>query len=145
MAMLSRLVISLLVAAAVAAVAQFLAVNHGWQLFLLFAVATALTATLVALLPLPAPGVQPAVGGNGAASGDAEQTQRDREQGEVKWFNANKGFGFIIRENGEEIFVHFRSIRGDGRRSLRDGERVSFCVAETDKGPQAEEVESIEE
>lgn len=64
----------------------------------------------------------------------------DREHGKVKWFNVSKGFGFIIREDGEEIFVHFRSIRGSGRRSLRDGQAVSFVVADSDKGPQAEDV-----
>ncbi|MDX1734686.1 MAG: cold shock domain-containing protein [Halioglobus sp.] len=58
----------------------------------------------------------------------------------MKWFNGNKGFGFIIRDNGEEIFVHFRSIQGGGRRGLRDGQRVSFVVRDSDKGPQAEEV-----
>jgi cold shock CspA family protein len=65
-----------------------------------------------------------------------------RHQGSVKWFNAAKGFGFITMDTGEEIFVHFRSIRGEGRRSLEDGQRVSFVVAETDKGPQAEDVDS---
>jgi CspA family cold shock protein len=64
-----------------------------------------------------------------------------RERGTVKWFNVSKGFGFIVRENGEEIFVHFRSIRGEGRRGLRDGQSVTFIVAESDKGPQAEDVE----
>ena len=63
-----------------------------------------------------------------------------RESGQVKWFNANKGFGFITRENGEDIFVHFRSIRGKGRRILRDGQRVEFVVTEGDKGLQAEDV-----
>ncbi|MEM1404011.1 MAG: cold shock domain-containing protein [Pseudomonadota bacterium] len=64
------------------------------------------------------------------------------ESGTVKWFNGTKGFGFIIRENGEEIFVHHRSIQGDGRRSLKDGADVKFRVVNTDKGPQAEDVES---
>ena len=64
--------------------------------------------------------------------------------GTVKWFNDSKGFGFITRDNGEEIFVHFRSILGEGRRSLRDGQRVSYVVSDSDKGPQAEEVEGLE-
>jgi len=67
-----------------------------------------------------------------------------REEGEVKWFNVTKGFGFITRDNGEEIFVHFRSIRGEGRRSLRDGQRVTYVVSNSDKGPQAEDVEGLE-
>lgn len=65
-----------------------------------------------------------------------------RETGSVKWFNANKGFGFITRDSGDDIFVHFRSIRGKGHRVLRDGERVEFAVSEGDKGLQAEDVEA---
>ena len=67
-----------------------------------------------------------------------------RERGKVKWFNASKGFGFIIKEDGEEIFVHFRSIRGEGRRGLRDGQEVTFVVADSEKGPQAEDVEGLD-
>lgn len=63
-----------------------------------------------------------------------------REQGQVKWFNNAKGFGFIQRATGEDVFVHFRSIVGDGYRSLREGEMVEFVVTEGDKGLQAEEV-----
>ena len=65
-------------------------------------------------------------------------------KGTVKWFNVSKGFGFITKDDGEEIFVHFRSIRGGGRRGLKDGQEVTFVVAQSDKGPQAEDVEGIE-
>ena len=65
-----------------------------------------------------------------------------REKGTVKWFNAAKGFGFITRENGEDIFVHFRSIQGKGHRSLGEGQAVIFDVAEGDKGLQAVDVTS---
>ena len=67
-----------------------------------------------------------------------------REQGIVKWFNDAKGFGFIQRESGEDIFVHFRAIQGDGYRSLQDGQKVEFVVTEGEKGLQAEEVTKID-
>lgn len=67
-------------------------------------------------------------------------TGAPRETGNVKWFNSSKGFGFITRDSGEDIFVHFRSIRGQGHRVLHDGQRVEFVVSEGDKGLQAEDV-----
>ena len=67
-------------------------------------------------------------------------SDQNRESGSVKWFNANKGFGFITRDNGDDIFVHFRSIRGEGHRVLHDGQRVEFVVSEGEKGLQAEDV-----
>lgn len=67
----------------------------------------------------------------------------DREQGKVKWFNVSKGYGFVTRDNGEDIFVHFRSIRGKGRRILHEGQTVVFTVGEGEKGPQAEDVEPL--
>lgn len=67
-----------------------------------------------------------------------------REQGVVKWFNDPKGFGFIQRDNtGEDIFVHFRAIQGDGFRSLKEGQRVEFVVTSSDKGLQADEVTKL--
>ncbi|MEM7098127.1 MAG: cold-shock protein [Pseudomonadota bacterium] len=68
------------------------------------------------------------------------------EEGEVKWFNRSKGYGFIIRGNGEEIFVHQRSIQSDGRdrAALRDGQRVSFVVSAQEKGDQAENVKALD-
>jgi CspA family cold shock protein len=66
--------------------------------------------------------------------------QDSRELGTVKWFNANKGFGFITRDSGEDVFVHFRSIRGKGHRVLRDGQRVDFLISQGNKGLQAEDV-----
>ena len=65
-----------------------------------------------------------------------------RTTGTVKWFNAAKGFGFITRENGEDVFVHFRSIQGKGHRSLGEGQAVIFSVTEGDKGLQAVDVTS---
>ena len=63
-----------------------------------------------------------------------------REKGTVKWFNAAKGYGFIQRENGEDVFVHFSAIQTQGYRSLDEGARVSFVVKNGPKGLQAEQV-----
>lgn len=66
--------------------------------------------------------------------------QGNRETGTVKWFNTSKGFGFISRDSGDDIFVHFRAIRGEGHRVLVEGQRVEFAVMQRDKGLQAEDV-----
>ena len=63
-----------------------------------------------------------------------------REKGVVKWFNAAKGFGFIQRETGEDVFVHFSAIQSTGYRSLDEGSQVQFVVKKGPKGLQAEEV-----
>ncbi len=65
------------------------------------------------------------------------------ESGVVKWFNDDKGFGFIERENGSDVFVHFRAINGTGRRTLSEGQLVSFDVYEGEKGPQADNVSVV--
>ena len=67
-----------------------------------------------------------------------------RERGVIKWFNAAKGYGFIRRATGEDVFVHFRAIRGDGHRILVEGQRVEFVVARREKGLQAEDVTIID-
>ena len=67
----------------------------------------------------------------------------DKEEGIVKWFNDSKGFGFIERESGEDVFVHFSAILGEGFRSLEEGQRVEFSVTQGEKGPQAQEVVQI--
>ena len=64
----------------------------------------------------------------------------EKEQGIVKWFNAGKGYGFIERESGDDVFVHFNAIVGEGYRSLNEGERVEFNVVQGQKGLQAENV-----
>jgi cold shock protein len=63
-----------------------------------------------------------------------------REKGFVKWFNAAKGFGFIQRENGEDVFVHFSAIQSSGYRTLDEGAQVEFVVKKGPKGLQADEV-----
>jgi len=64
----------------------------------------------------------------------------DAVTGTVKWFNDEKGYGFIAREGESDVFVHFRAISMDGRKSLREGQQVEFTVGEGQKGPQAENV-----
>ena len=65
------------------------------------------------------------------------------ETGTVKWFNVKKGYGFITRDHGDDVFVHYRNIDGDGRKLISEGQRVSFVVVASDKGPQAEEVRTL--
>ena len=70
----------------------------------------------------------------------------ERETGTVKWFNAGKGYGFIERDNGEgDVFVHYSAINGSGFKTLDEGQRVTFDVVESDKGPQAQDVEALGE
>jgi CspA family cold shock protein len=64
-------------------------------------------------------------------------------QGTVKWFKNEKGFGFITQEGGPDLFVHFSEIQGDGFKSLNEGDRVEFDVAQGDKGPKAVKVRKI--
>jgi CspA family cold shock protein len=115
--------------------------------------------SMVLLAPMPLIGAQPAslfgflaITGavalnlsinmlqNRAYSAPSAQDLGDRETGTVKWFNTSKGFGFISRDSGDDIFVHFRAIRGEGHRVLVEGQRVEFAVMQRDKGLQAEDV-----
>jgi CspA family cold shock protein len=65
------------------------------------------------------------------------------EKGKVKWFNNTKGYGFVTRESGEDVFVHYRSITGDGYKSLKQGDDVQFEVEEGSKGLQATNVQRV--
>ncbi|HVE62175.1 MAG TPA: cold-shock protein [Mycobacteriales bacterium] len=64
-------------------------------------------------------------------------------QGSVKWFNAEKGFGFIAVDGGQDVFVHYSAIVADGYRSLEEGQRVEFEVTQGQKGPQADQVRPV--
>jgi CspA family cold shock protein len=64
----------------------------------------------------------------------------ERVTGTVKWFNATKGFGFIQQDQGEDVFVHYSAISGDGYRTLEEGQRVEFVVVQGQKSPQAQDV-----
>ena len=67
----------------------------------------------------------------------------ERKQGSVKWFNSTKGFGFIEQESGDDVFVHFQSIVGDGYKSLNENDKVEFDITQGQKGLQASEVKVI--
>ena len=67
----------------------------------------------------------------------------ERKQGTVKWFNNTKGFGFIKQESGDDVFVHFKSIIGDGYKSLAENDKVEYSVAQGPKGLQASEVKIL--
>lgn len=64
-------------------------------------------------------------------------------QGQVKWFNAEKGYGFIESSDGEDVFVHFTGILGEGFRTLEEGQKVTFRTVEGNRGPQASDVEIV--
>ena len=69
--------------------------------------------------------------------------ERRMAQGTVKWFNAEKGYGFISQDDGDDVFVHYSAIAGDGFRSLEEGQRVEFTITQGQKGPQAENIVAI--
>ncbi|QIB66761.1 cold-shock protein [Kineobactrum salinum] len=139
-----KLVISLVIAALASTLATALQGGTFPDFILLtcFALATVATVVLAPLVPARLNAHPPSA----ARTARDDNSGNSREQGTVKWFNSAKGFGFIIRDDGEEIFVHFRAIcgEGEGRRSLRDGQRVAFHTASSDKGPQAEDVEILD-
>jgi CspA family cold shock protein len=71
------------------------------------------------------------------------QIMAERETGTVKWFNDSKGYGFIQRESGADVFVHFRAIRGEGHRTLLEGQKVEYTVTQGQKGLQADDVSAL--
>lgn len=142
MNLVGKIIISALAAAVAWALLQFVPVIPQILALLIATLGTALIVTL--------PGGASAQSTSSAKPAKAAKPPKQapaasgpRVEGEVKWFNVSKGFGFITKDDGDELFVHFRSIRGEGRRGLRDGQRVSFIEAQTEKGPQAEDVEPL--
>lgn len=139
-----RIIISLVIALIVATLYTGLTAAEGFSAafninaILAFSIATVATALVTSA----------GQASNSKASGSSEASSdqdfaygtENREQGIVKWFNYSKGFGFITRDQGDDVFVHYRSIRGNGRRSLHEGQRVEFTATEGEKGLQAEDV-----
>lgn len=136
MSLITKLIISLVVAVIASTLTTLVLSGQLFnpQMLLAFFIATTATALLI----------RDKASFSASNIENINQTQStsdaSRDRGTVKWFNVSKGFGFITKDDGEEIFVHFRSIRGEGRRGLRDGQTVSFVVTDSDKGPQAEDV-----
>ena len=148
MSLIVKLVISLVIATIAYTLSSLMATgtvqlgsdHYGLLLLLAFFIATAATALLVRNSEQPATSSSKDNQNKDLNRSTPNTSDANREQGQVKWFNISKGFGFIVKDDGEEIFVHFRSIRGEGRRGLSDGQRVNFIVEQSDKGPQAEDV-----
>ena len=97
--------------------------------------ATYVVTVVVALVTVSLSHSRPA-----AAASKIKRKLQGSEEGTVKWFNVKKGFGFITRDSGDDVFVHFRAIEGHGRKVLRQGQRVSFTVVDAEKGLQANDV-----
>ncbi len=76
-------------------------------------------------------------------SGEKEDVAVMAFEGKVKWFNESKGYGFIQQDNGQDVFVHYSSISGDGFKTLAEGQRVKFDIVEGDRGPKAANVMKI--
>jgi CspA family cold shock protein len=74
---------------------------------------------------------------------DEKEAKALKEVGTVKWFNAAKGYGFIVRENGEDVFVHYTAIQAEGYRTLSEGQRVEFVLIQGPKGPAASNVTAL--
>ena len=133
------LVTGLQLAEGVPLTADNLLVAEGMQAFVLVLAGLVFASVLVAVLLTPVRRRRFRPSGTVVES-DVED---GRERGVVKWFNVKKGFGFITWDEGEDVFVHFRSIRGQGHRSLTEGQRVKFTVVRGQKGPQAEDVSAV--
>jgi len=126
-----NIIISLIFSSAAAYIAtQFSLVELTLQSIAYLLLVTTLVSTMVATIRVSS------IGG--------EDVSRDgRESGTVKWFNGTKGYGFITRDSGDDVFVHYRSIRGKGHRSLVEGQAVFFHVSDGDKGLQADDVSVV--
>jgi CspA family cold shock protein len=143
MTTLYRIILSAIIAAIAAATIQSVSDQNANTLvnpihFVIILIATVLAAFI-------SPTIKPSVSTPSNKSVGKSASRKGREIGTVKWFNVSKGYGFVTRASGEEIFVHFRSISGNGRKVLREGQQIEFSVVDGDKGPQAEDVDIVVE
>ncbi len=129
---IKNIVISLIVASVATLIADKtgMLVDLTVQTLAYLMIAASIVATMIATIRI-------------SAAGEGEVSRDGRESGTVKWFNGTKGYGFITRDSGDDVFVHYRSIRGKGHRSLVEGQAVFFHVSDGDKGLQADDVSVV--
>lgn len=129
---IKNIVISLIVASVASLIADKtgLLVDLTAQTLAYLMIAVSIVATMIATIRI-------------SSAGEGEVSRDGRESGTVKWFNGTKGYGFITRDSGDDVFVHYRSIRGKGHRSLVEGQAVFFHVSDGDKGLQADDVSVV--
>lgn len=129
---IKNIVISLIVASVASLIADKtgLLVDLTAQTLAYIMIAASIVATMIATIRI-------------SSAGEGEVSRDGRESGTVKWFNGTKGYGFITRDSGDDVFVHYRSIRGKGHRSLVEGQAVFFHVSDGDKGLQADDVSVV--
>ncbi len=130
LSLLGRLLVNAVLAGAIFAGTTFLPLS-GTTLALALAV-LAIAAAFAAGISL-----SPSSVGAGEAAPAKNQT------GSIKWFNATKGFGFIVGDDGAEVFVHYRNVEGLSKRNIKQGQKVSYVVRQSDRGPQAEDVQPL--
>ena len=141
-----KIVISIIIAIAVASATTYLQGNALPDLVLsaAFCIATIATVVLTSLPAQQSEGSQrdhaPA---HKSSSSSSASVSGPREEGNVKWFNVSKGFGFITCEDGTEVFVHHTAIQMEGFKTLKEGQKVSMEVTQGQKGPQAENVNPV--
>ena len=130
LSLLGRLLVNAVLAGAIFAGTTFLPLS-GTTLALALAV-LAIAAAFTAGISLSPPS---------ASTGEAAPSKN--QTGSIKWFNATKGFGFIVGDDGAEVFVHYRNVEGLSKRNIKQGQKVSYVVRQSNRGPQAEDVQPL--
>ena len=134
-------VLSLLVILYIAVCFGRIASRHGKNPLLYGILSVMLPVNLIILGLWAFSGASKKESASGEASGPASRA--GGETGTVKWFSEKKGYGFIVRESGDDIFVHHSAIVGEGFKTLREGDQVTFNITQSEKGPAAEDVRKV--